>query len=509
MKNLAEFINFRKLCLENAKTAIRSAKELQDKQANHIAFHLCILSLEEIGKVVICWSNYCNYQKTNLDKPLVIDDHIKKLFWAIWWPLLGQEIPTQADINEYKSLASNIHHKRLESLYTEIADTVPSHEKVTDADLAYLIKFVGDRLEGALENEIIDKPVSKELDSFMQYTEEPEKRAFIFGHESQHKLVKMGDVMEWMKWVIERIQSDENKMKTLLQKELSREIEVDSPDLEIPKWEIKIKLKSALHTIRPKILKDYNEKFPNFRLDKGKDNNTLLLTLTFYKHVKADELWHFGFLMSQIYVTALNIATSGVIWWHVPVDLDKFYEQIRDLENNTKIETRVVSKLHWPEANQVLTFDNLILATLVNNYIVKSFKTPNYWPFQNYMHAMALLSKNDIHLRFENQMFEVLYRTYRNVIIQYQNNGQDENFAEAGYQQIKAFLRARENYDNIIDLGEQMIDNKIFQKKLTLTEVLSIRNYLSTYLITLAVREKYNDNTITLTPMTGSGEPIA
>jgi len=498
MKTINEFIEFRKICLENAKTAFLSAKELQNKAANHIAYHLCTLSLEEIGKVVICWSNYCKVEKTGVDVPLVIDDHVKKLFWAIWWPLLGVEIPTQAHIDQFKSLASNIHQKRLKSLYTEINDTSPAHQKVTDDELAYLIEFVEQRLQEALEHEIINKPVSQELESFMAFTEEPEKRAFIFGEEAQNKLVEMCDVMEWVRWVINKLESEEEKMKDITLKELSRKVELDSPESEIPKWEIKIKLNSALHTTRPKILKAYNEKFPNFRLDKGKDNNTLILTLTLYKHVRADELWHFGFLMAKIYVTALNIASAGVIWWHVPVDLDKFYEQIKDLENKAKIDTRVISKLHWPEANQVLSFDNLVLATLINTYIVKSFNKENYWPFENYMHAMALLSKNDIHLRLEIQMFDILYRTYRSVIIKYQNSGQDENFAEVGFQQIHGFLKGRDGYDNIIAIGEHRIEHNAFEKQITLTEVLAIRHYLGVYLMTLAVRDKYDDDSMIL-----------
>jgi len=116
------------------------------------------------------------------------------------------------------------------------------------------------------------------------------------------------------------------------------------------------------------------------------------------------------------------------------------------------------------------------------------------------MHAMALLAKNDIHLRFENRIFEVLYLTYKNAIIQYQNNGKEENFAELGFQQIKEFLKVRENYDDIISLGEYLVTEKKYKRQITLTEVLSIRQYLNVFLMTLAVRNKYNDNELVLTP---------
>jgi len=501
MENLADFIKFRKICLENAGTALNSAKVLQHKKANHIAFHLCTLALEEIGKVIICWSNYCRSMEKGDDKTmLVIDDHIKKIFWALWWPSFGAELLTTEQMNENRSFASTIHKRRLESLYTELDDHIPAHQKIQDEELLGILRMVEARLQMALDDEITERPVSNEMEAFMLYTNEPDKRAFIFGQEAQLKLIEIGGAVEWVKWLVEKFKTEEQEMNALLEEELSREVDIDSAEAMIPKWEIKIKLNSAMHSIRPNVLEEYNEKFPMFRLNKGADNKTLLLTLTLFKHVQVNAVWHFGFIMSRIYVTALNIATNGVFWWRAPVDLDKFYESIRDLESKKKVEAILVTKLHWPESTQTLRFEDLVLTNLVNNFIVKCYNKPAFIPFQNYMHVLSMMAKNDVHLRFEPEMFRILFITYKDVVSKYQKLKQGEDYGNVGFHQLDGMLTNREYYDQILKYGELMIGNsEELVKPITLTEVLAIKQYLGLYLLTLAVRDKHGDDTLTLT----------
>lgn len=503
MNNLTEFIKFRKICLENVGTALRAAKELQNKQANHIAFHLCTLALEEIGKVIICWFNYCRSQEDGKEKGmLAIDDHIKKIFWAVWWPSFGSELLTTAQMNENKSFASHIHQRRLESLYTELSDTVPADQKISDKELTSILTMVDARLQMAIADEMVEKELSNEMKSFMTYTNDPDRRAFIFGEEAQLKLIETGDAIEWVKWLIEKFEKEEKEMSDLLQAELSRDVDFEATEATTPKWEIKIKLISAIHSIRQNILTEFNEKFPMFKLNKGADNKTLLVSITLDKHVTALALWHYGFIVSRIYVTALNIASNGVFWWHTNVDLDKYYESIIDLESKKKIEATLITKLHWPESTQLLTFDNLVLTMLMNNYIIKCYNKPDFAPFHSYMHVMALMAKNDVHLRFERDLFGILFTTFKNTIIKHQNVQEDQSYQEVGYLQIQGMFNNREYYNQILDIGEKLMnDPNSRSKPITLTEVLAIKQYLGIFLLTLAVRDKHKDNSLMLTNM--------
>jgi len=506
MKNIADFINFRKLCLANAEAAIVSAEGLQHKNANHIAYHLSTLALEEIGKIYIAWFNFNRSQKSEDNEiSLTLDDHTKKIFWAFWWETFGKEIPTQEQINDNKSLASKIHQRRLQSLYTEITDVTPASDKIPDDELENIIGLVRARLEIAKEDEVVDREESEEIKTFMRLTDDPEKRSFIFGEEAQNKLIESGDVKVWVTWLIERFEKESKELDNLLENELKRPITFNESE-DTPKWKIKIKIISPLHSIRQNVLTEYNKTSDMFKLNKGGDKNTLIIDIILNKHTSAATLWHYGYLVSRMYVTSLNIASNGVFWWHTNVDLDKFYESIKDLESNKKFGATLITKLHWPESKSILTLQNLQLAKLANSYMVKYYNKPQFEPFFHYMTTISMMAKNDIHLRFEPDMFMILFDTYKKTIIKNQAVDENGDFKGIGYYQISGMIKGQDYYDNIIEMGEAMSVRKTPSlNPVTLTEVLAIKNYLGIYLLTLAVRDYKDDNTLRLTNME---EPI-
>jgi len=502
MNSLDHFISFRKLCIENAHTALESAKTLVT--ANHIAYHLCTLSLEEIGKATIAWFNYCNAQKSNSeDRLLVIDEHVKKIFWAIWWPFMGQEVLTTKHLNENRSFASHIHQRRLQSLYTELGDSLPAHEKISDEELQTLLSFVTTRLEMAKTDEITNREPSEELTKFMAYSDKPEKRSFIFGEEGQKALIEKGDVKLWVKWIIEKFEKEDLELTKLLKQELGRKAEFNDEEENTKKWEIKIKVISSLHSIRPAILTDYNKTSEMFQLNKGGDNNTLIISVLLSKQVSITSLWHYGYFVCRVYVTSLNIATNGVFWWNTNVDLDKYYERIRDLECNKKVQLGLVTNLKWPESRAPLSLQHLHLSEIVNRYMLKSYNTHDFEPFQHYMHSLSLIAKNDVHLRFELDIFIILFRCYRKTIIKYQKLKEPEDYESVGFNQIKGLLAGSETYDQTMSLGNYLLNNNVPpETAVTMTHVLAIKNYLGIYLLTLAVRDFKSDDAITLVDQT-------
>jgi AbiV family abortive infection protein len=50
-EKLVRFNAFRKLCLQNAEDNLSAAKVTAEQKINHVAYHLAVLSLEEIGKI--------------------------------------------------------------------------------------------------------------------------------------------------------------------------------------------------------------------------------------------------------------------------------------------------------------------------------------------------------------------------------------------------------------------------------------------------------------------------
>ncbi|MBU2465136.1 MAG: AbiV family abortive infection protein, partial [Bacteroidetes bacterium] len=192
-EELIKFNAFRQLCLTNSEDAIRTAEELQNKSVNHIAFQLAVFCLEEIGKVFVGWYQFNAKETWGKDHyNIPIDDHIKKLFWAIWGPSFTNEKFTTQQMDEIKNMASNLHSRRLDVMYTELTDTVPSSAKISNEELETHLKMARARLELAkLEGEVettLSEDKQEDMKWFMEASNHPEKRKFIFGHKSQEKL---------------------------------------------------------------------------------------------------------------------------------------------------------------------------------------------------------------------------------------------------------------------------------------------------------------------------------
>ena len=109
---------FRK-CLDNAEALLDSAKDSRTKKRNHIAFHLAVLALEEIGKAAMLLAHRVYprvVEDEELDESKLSDDvvdHKKKLLWALLTPSFGG-VFTPQDFIELKEIANGIHFRRLQ-----------------------------------------------------------------------------------------------------------------------------------------------------------------------------------------------------------------------------------------------------------------------------------------------------------------------------------------------------------------------------------------------------------
>ena len=108
-------------CLANAERMIESAKAVRSVPGcNHIAFNLAVLALEEIGKSILLFQESLEVKHLprngeEAKRPLEwIDDHERKLFWAIWFGDDGLDWRT---IPENMQHATQLHLQRLAVLY--------------------------------------------------------------------------------------------------------------------------------------------------------------------------------------------------------------------------------------------------------------------------------------------------------------------------------------------------------------------------------------------------------
>jgi hypothetical protein len=97
-------------------------------------------------------------------------------------------------------------------------------------------------------------------------------------------------------------------------------------------------------------------------------------------------------------------------------------------------------------------------------------------------------------------MFMMLFNIYKTTVTKNEAIAENADYKEIGYFQISGMFRNRDYYFEILEIGESMTDlQTVIKKPITLTEVLAIKQYLSIYLLTLAVRDFKSDSTLRLT----------
>ncbi len=480
-----------------------SAELLLNKKANHLVFHLCVLVLEEIGKIFISFQNFSSDDSDKEEKlKIPLDDHVKKLFWAIWGPSFMEEKISQQQLNEIKGVATRLHDKRLNVLYTDVLDTCKLSEKITDNEVTALVRFTKARLDFAKVEGDVDEnyELSAEMAWFLKTTEIPHKRLFIFGDNSQDKLIEFGEVYKWIIWLKEHFSKEENSLKEILNDEVKRERILNKNHI-VPKWKMKFSFVSQSHSIRQNVLNLFNEKHPFIKLSKGNGNHTIIVETTFGDNVSIVDLWGHGIVFGKLFVAALNVASNGLIYWNISTDIDKYYEKIWDLENKKELSARLENafRIKWEDERLVLTEEHLYLAMMVHEYFYLVCNEKGLEPVDDYISALGMMAKTDIHLRLEKEAFIKFYTSFISALRQNENVDADSDFKELGYEQIAGMIKGRTEFDKVMDIGKNLIHNKEnYSVNITLTEVIGIKMYSGIYLMTLAIRKLRRDNTIRL-----------
>ncbi|WP_299528835.1 AbiV family abortive infection protein [Ulvibacterium sp.] len=505
-EELIKFNTFRRLCLTNAEDAIRTAEELENKGVNHIAFQLLVFSLEEIGKVFVGWYQFNakeTWGKEAYNIPM--DDHIKKLFWAIWGPSFTNEKFTSQQMEEIKEMASNLHTRRLSVMYTELSDTVPSSAKISNEELGTYLKMTRSRLELAkLEGEVdtnLNDSSQEDIKWFMETSNHPERRKFIFGHQSQEKLIELGEVKDWLNWLKEHFTNEEKELKQILKRELEKSVDTVENKFE-PKWKITIKVVSKSHSIRQNVLNKFNSKSDQIKFKKGAGSHTLLIDIILGKSIPIQELWHQGWNTSNLIVAALNVGTNGLFYWNLPRNVDKFYEGIRDLESKRKLEAKLHTSLEidWSSKRLYFKEDEIALTFLVFRYFSETFSSQEFVPVNHFLQALGMLAKTDMHLRLEPQCYLNFYLAFKEAIVLNEKTNKQTDIKELGFKLIGNLLKTRDEYDRVMDIGSELEKNNgKIGTTFTLTEIIGMKQYAGLYFVTLAARKMYGNDSILIT----------
>jgi AbiV family abortive infection protein len=206
MKSPEEFMPAIEACLQNAEKLISAAQTSAVPGSYHIAFHLATMALEEIGKSSMIFIDGLQH-KVTLDEeesktPLKwIDDHERKLFWAIWVP--GREnLCDWRTIPAAMEFARGIHKDRLDTLYVDPANL--TRPTISEKRAASIIAAAEARLNMERLKEFREMGESEQdlMTWFFFAMEDQRLRPMIFSKGSLDKQADFGeDFGAWMKWL--------------------------------------------------------------------------------------------------------------------------------------------------------------------------------------------------------------------------------------------------------------------------------------------------------------------
>lgn len=500
----------RDICLASAESFLSVAeRELGKNGTNPICFHLALLGLEEIGKSILATISYTTTtggsEKPGLEN--ASDDHRKKIFWAIWGGnMLREGRFTKESIEESRRLADTLHERRLETLYTDSKNPLPVDERVEDDEVKTLVGLARARLEIEKTQGLSDFEEGdvEMLKWFFDAVEDTEKKKHIFSGSSIKKLSEVENGKEWIKWLYEAFRKNEEEMRKLAEREVSRN-EPEREEREKPKYQMRIRIQTPSHSIRGNAFLKWNEGVHNikiYRTDrkdaKKLTKGEILIDFTFPKSVPPHALWEHGLFMSKTVVIGLNIATLGVFWWHVNKDISTYYEYIHDLEADPKGGVGFIvaphKRLHvgFDEARLVLDENSMRnVYHIVALFFRESKKLEGF--LKAYAMGLTCFSKTDVHLRLEVNAFEEFYNALRSAMLSFGDWDGKSNFKDAVMKQYEK-IGDMKDLENTLKLGEALEVDAARKKHhpITLTEVIGMKIYCD-YYMQLKAREYFQN----------------
>ena len=274
-----------RVCIDHAHALLESARAVQAAKHPNVAYHLAALCLEEIGRRALLGVQAIS------EKGAVPpawpkkheQDHIKKLFWAIFGSgFLGA--PLTADrFREMTYVAEHIHAQRLLGLYVGVSEdglTVPA-DQIDTATTDQLIGFAEATLNMIASETFRDETPQEAMDLqtwLLTAFDDPERRKQILSRGSLDKLAELKDVLQWTSWLKGLFDKAEADGRLAAQKELERSRNNLPATKTKDKWKLRVRILCASHSIRTNVLSLWNKKSDWIKLSavSGRKNESCL-----------------------------------------------------------------------------------------------------------------------------------------------------------------------------------------------------------------------------------------
>ena len=498
----SEIARVRAACVDNAEALLNAATVTAGQAgSNHIAYHLAALAMEEIGKSsMIFMSSLRMPREEERRRPVDwIEDHERKLFWAIWsMRMFDGKNPTEG-IQQAFDIAKHIHETRLATLYIDPADP-DARKTISDDDVRNLIRFT----DAQINLEKLKKPRemsaedSADLDWFFAATDDPYLKTVVFSKGSFEKQAEFGDdTLGWVRWLKNTIAENNRANIELGKSEIDRKPPEGKEGHE-DKYEMTIRLRSWSHSIRQKPLSEWNKGVDKIKLNKGSGNYELLAKFILPKQITVQQVWPAGMSNSMLLVTAINIGTVGFFWWYLPEFVTSYADNVIDLENKAKIalERAPALKVSW--GNQALASENLTQVSIVFSHLASIREESRVAVYSRYFRALALMAKNDIFFQFEGNLLVEFHLVLQEAMESYGEwDGNENNYLVAVEKMMEGF-KAESDFvkaiHDLIGVAKMTMKGENKTRPVSLEDVIKLKAACDLYLIMKArkhIREEY------------------
>jgi AbiV family abortive infection protein len=475
-----EFIKLAEACRNNAQDFYRAATIMQREDHRNVAYHLATLALEELGKAQLLGIKSVSKDEDSSWHEKQIDDHVKKLFWALWGPSIHNRRPDKDEIQALRGLAARIHENRLRGLYvsTVAGEFVVPAEAILAESVSTLMRLVESRLAMEPRYDGNAQPAPEDV-AVLQWlsaaTDDIEKRGFIFSSPSFDKLEEFGNLLEWARWLKAEVERTEHEAIAKLNQELQRKEPKGSEALD-EKWQVKIRLFSQSHSLRPKIFAEWNNRVTWIKLHLAdKKKGEFIAEFRLPKYVPIQGLWYIAFGFANTLVAALNIGTTGFFWWYIPEHTGQFAESIVDLENKMSAGIRRTPelKIGWPPA----TLDSHLVNRIIFCFAMmpKPDERDKHAPFGHYLTGVALMAKTDVFLQFEVQAYGAFLSALDTGTVVYGKRTAADSFEDNLAQSLSGVIDNDAFLDKHVSLAKAYKSRSLVNGSITLSEVAEIK----------------------------------
>jgi AbiV family abortive infection protein len=462
-----------------------------------IAFHLATLALEETGKASLLAISATSAALGREEPSIVItalDDHVRKLFWALWGPSIQSERVTVEQIESLRGMARHIHETRLRGLYVDVsADGVIAPETaVAPADAELLVGMAAARLDLEPDHQLPTDPNRRDLQLwFIRATEDPERRNLIMGKRSLDRLAELRSPSAWIQWLKQQFDEADARSKELYERELRRVLPGRGADQK-RKWQVKVRLHTTSHSIRPKPLSAFNEGLEWFQLTQASKSEAVL-TYDLLDGVPIDRLWDVAMTVADFVVVSLSIGSFGFFFYYPPRFIDTFYERIVDVESGAEVRPRKLPPAFIDFGRRPVLDERLLNNALLSLAITMSFESRETAIIRHYMNALAIAAKSDVFIGTGGQVLGEFYRAFRAAVELFPDNP-DHGRAPKGQvlASIKGMVSGWDEAAAVVEAAHEYDETGVASATVSMEDAFKFKVTLDGHLISLFRRLEPN-----------------